>query len=150
MARIIKSLIYYVLTAKPVIRLKSTYTFRKGMVINCTLANSKQVCPPEVKYTWFSCDNGKCDEASALFKIESYSLRLTELSRFDIMYRCIAKNTAGSDYKTIEVLEEKSKSKTFSQLEIDLCDRHAANPSARIYFYLNIQQLFYELDSYMS
>ena len=101
-------------TAKPVIQLESTYKFKKGKAINCSLANAKEVCPPEVNYTWISCDNGGCDEKNAKFKTESYSLRLIKLTRPNMMYRCIASNTAGSDYRTIEVFEQISKSKTYS------------------------------------
>ena len=94
--------------------MENTYEFKKGIVINCSLANAKEVCPPEVNYTWFSCDNGRCDENNAKFKRESYSLRLSKLSRPNMMYRCIARNTAGSDYKTIDVLERIGKSKAYS------------------------------------
>ena len=82
--------------------------------MNCSLANAKKVCPPEVNYTWFSCDNGRCDKNNAKFKNESYSLRLNKFARPYMMYRCIARNNAGSDYKTIEVFEEISKSNTYS------------------------------------
>jgi hypothetical protein len=89
------------------------------MIINCSLKNADEVNPPEVKYTWFSCDSASCDEESAKLKIESYSLRLNSQARAIMKYRCIAQNAAGSDSKIIKVLKI-SKSATHSLITI--CD----------------------------
>ncbi|CAB3995372.1 V-set and immunoglobulin domain-containing 1 [Paramuricea clavata] len=97
---------------KPEIQLAATYLFKKGMIINCSLKNTDEVNPPQVKYTWFSCDSASCDEESAKLKIESYSLRLNSQARIAMKYRCIAINAAGSDSKIIEVIKL-SKSTTF-------------------------------------
>ncbi|CAB4030202.1 V-set and immunoglobulin domain-containing 1, partial [Paramuricea clavata] len=91
---------------KPEIQLAKTYLFtEKGMIINCSLKNADEVNPPQVKYTWFSCDSASCDEESAKLKIDSYSLRLNSQARAIMKYRCIAQNAAGSDSKIIEVIK---------------------------------------------
>ena len=89
--------------------MKSAYKFKQGMVINCSLANEKEVCPPEVNYTWISCENGICNENTTKFRSESYSIRLDKLATAIMMYQCMASNTAGSDYKTTDVFEQTSK-----------------------------------------
>ena len=88
--------------------------FKKGMIINCTLKNADEVNPTDVDYTWFSCDSDSCDEESTKFKIESYSLRLNSQARANTKYRCIAKNVAGNDSETIEIVGQAQGSKCIS------------------------------------
>ena len=66
------------------------------MIINCTL---KRVNPPEVNYTWYSCDTANCGKDIAKWKPESrnYSLRIANQIKAEMKYRCIAINVAGKD-----------------------------------------------------
>jgi hypothetical protein len=91
-------------------KLENTYIFKKGKMINCTLKNAKEVIPPQVTYTWFSCDNVSCDVESV--KREQYSLPLNSQARTDMFYKCIAKNAAGSDSWIIDVYNPEGMSKT--------------------------------------
>ena len=91
--------------------MKSTYAFKKGMIINCTLKNA-DINPPQVNFTWYSCGTSKCDEKSAKLRSESYSLQLDSQSHCSMNYRCKAENAVGSDYQDIEVIGQgKSESK---------------------------------------
>ena len=83
----------------------STYVFKKGMVINCTL-KTEEINPRQVNYTWFSCDSESCDKESLGEKIvESPSLRLHKSqSKPQMKYLCRASNAAGSDTTIIDVI----------------------------------------------
>ncbi len=75
------------------------------------MKNADEVNPPQVNYTWFPCDNDNCDESSAKWKNKSQSLRLNSQPTPDMKYGCIAKNAAGSDFKTTHVIGQESKCK---------------------------------------
>ncbi|CAB4005680.1 vascular endothelial growth factor receptor 2-like, partial [Paramuricea clavata] len=86
--------------AKPEIEVQEEmHMFKKGMImiINCTL--SKRVNPPEINYTWHSCDTVNCGKDIAKWKLESrsYSLRIDNQVKAEMKYRCIAINAAGKD-----------------------------------------------------
>ena len=74
--------------------------FRKGMVINCTVNKGN---PPEIDYTWHSCDTRKCDDKRWKLVIKSSSLRLDSLPKSEMTYRCTAKNAAGNDTEELKV-----------------------------------------------
>ena len=87
------------------------------MTINCTLKNAEEVNPPQVTYTWFSCDSdSNCNENRAKLIAKSYSLQLTSQSRATMEYRCEAKNTAGSDSKIIKVVDRSKYSRSFQDV----------------------------------
>ena len=91
--------------------MKSTYAFKKGMIINCTLKNA-DINPPQVNFTWYSCGTSTCNEKSTKLRSESYSLQLDSQSQSPMIYRCKAENAAGSDYQDIEVIgQSESESK---------------------------------------
>ena len=106
------------------------------MTIICKLKNTNEVNPPEVNYTWFSCDSASCDENSEKLKNKSQFLQLNSQSRHEMNYRCIAENAAGNDYKIITVRDQKSKSKTWSELKI--CDMFPAGG----YNFFSLYKLF--------
>ena len=86
---------------------EETRVFRKGDALNCTLRNAGEVQPPQVKYTWFSCDHiNDCDENRMKFKVESYSFELKSQTQAVKKYRCIATNAAGSDSKIVTVINQ--------------------------------------------
>ena len=74
------------------------HIFKKGMIINCTLS-LKRVNPPEVNYTWYSCDTATCSKDIAKWKFESrsYSLRIDNQVKAEMKYRCKVSNAAGED-----------------------------------------------------
>lgn len=89
----------------------STYVFKKGMVINCTL-KSEEINPRQVNYTWFSCDSQTCDEESLSEKIvESSSLQLKSQPMPRMRYLCRVTNAAGSDTAVIDVINTQVVSK---------------------------------------
>ena len=91
--------------------MEELYIFKKGMKINCLLKNANEVKPPQVNYTWFSCDSDNCDDDSNWkLKRKSYSLILNSQTRENMKYRCRAKNAAGQDSKVITVFDANSKS----------------------------------------
>ena len=95
---------YSFFAEKPVIQLEKMYEFTKGMIVNCSLKNADHVKPPQVNYTWFSCESDDCeDNANWKLKRQSYSLKLNSQTRRNIKYRCRAKNAAGSDSEDITV-----------------------------------------------
>ena len=90
---------------KPVIALAPTHVFKKGMIINCTLAEG-DINPRQVNYTWYSCGTSKCSGKNPKL-IASYALHLTESqSASEMNYRCEAANAAGSDYQDIKVVQQ--------------------------------------------
>ncbi len=88
---------------------KDTYIFKKGFNITCKLKNPHEVNPPEVTYTWFSCDSDSCENVKIVTK--SQSLKLNSLPRPTMKYQCMAKNAAGNDSTTIHVVRQGSKCK---------------------------------------
>ena len=93
------------LTVKPTISLESAHTYEKGMIINCTL-EKRDINPPQVNFTWYSCDTSKCDKKKLIN--ESYSLHLKNQPKPEMNYRCEAKNDAGTAYKDIVVRKGES------------------------------------------
>ena len=94
------------------IQLEKLYEFKKGMIINCSLKNADEVKPPQVNYTWFSCESGNCDdETNWSLERKSYSLKLNSQTRENMKYRCIAENAAGRDFEDITVFNPNSKLK---------------------------------------
>ena len=86
---------------------KDIYVFKKGITIKCKLKNPREVNPPVVTYTWFSCDSGNCGNV----EMKSQSLILNSLPRPNMKYQCMAKNAAGSGSTTIHVVRQGSKCK---------------------------------------
>jgi hypothetical protein len=102
------------LPVKPVILLqKSTYVYKRGMIINCTLANV-DINPPEVNFTWYSCGSSNCSETTTLATKES--LRLDSQSTPLGNYRCKAQNAAGSDDEDLVVMQLQNLSKDSHKL----------------------------------
>ena len=83
--------------------------FTKGMLINCTVTKGN---PPEINYTWHSCNTRKCDDKSWKPKAKSSSFRLDSLPKSGMTYRCTAKNAAGSDTEELKVYRIESKKLT--------------------------------------
>ena len=83
-----------ILTVKPEIDVrKTTYTFKKGMMINCT---TKRANPQEVNYTWYACENVDCTKHSA-WKLKAHDklLIIENQAKAKVKYQCIARNVAG-------------------------------------------------------
>ena len=79
-----------------------TYTFKKGKMIECKLKISN-INPSQINYTWYSCDNDKCDGKLTLIN-SSNTLRLERQSSSEVYYLCKAENRAGNDSKVINVV----------------------------------------------
>jgi hypothetical protein len=109
-------LYFHFFTVKPEIIMQTTYRFKKGLIINCSLKRSN---PPEVKYTWYSCNTPKCAESLT----EKSFLRLDSQLKSVMKYQCKARNAAGSASKIIEVFKsaENNSKSIKSKLQIQLC-----------------------------
>jgi hypothetical protein len=110
------SLYFHFFTVKPEINMQTLYRFREGLIINCSLKRSN---PPEVKYTWYSCNTPNCAESLT----EQSILRLDSQQKSVMKYQCKAKNAAGTASKIIEVFKsaENNSKSTKSKLQIELC-----------------------------
>ena len=62
------------------------------MIIDCTLKRSN---PPEVKFTWYSCNTPTCGEKSQSLTKKSI-LQLDSQPKSVMKYKCKAKNAAGA------------------------------------------------------
>ena len=80
-----------------------TYTFKKGKMIECKQKELAPINPSQINYTWYSCDNNKCDGKLTL-KNNSNTLRLQSQSSSVVYYLCKAENGAGNDSKVINVV----------------------------------------------
>ncbi|CAB4031722.1 ---NA---, partial [Paramuricea clavata] len=87
---------------KPEINMDKTYKFQKGTVIDCAI---KRANPPEVNYTWYSCDIPICSERSWKFVKKYPTLQLASQLKPDMKYKCEAKNAAGTASKIIDVFK---------------------------------------------
>ena len=83
---------------------ESTRVYKKGMIINCTLAKV-DINPPQVNYTWYSCGPSKCNKKNLELISKSNSLRLESQSMPLRNYRCKAENAAGSAYQDLVVMQ---------------------------------------------
>ena len=113
------SLYFLFLTVKPEIDMRTIDRFKEGLIINCSIKRSN---PPEVNFTWYSCNTPNCAGKSRSLTKQSF-LRLDSQPMSVMKYQCKAKNAAGSASKIIEVFksaENKSKC-TKSELQIQLC-----------------------------
>jgi hypothetical protein len=81
--------------------MKTLYIFKVGLIINCSL---KRCNPPEVNYTWYSCNTPNCGGTSQSLT-ETSILRLDSQPKSVMRYQCKAKNAAGSASKLIEVVK---------------------------------------------
>ncbi|CAB3997544.1 vascular endothelial growth factor receptor 2-like [Paramuricea clavata] len=86
---------------KPEISMQTIYRFKEGMIINCSLKRSN---PPEVKFTWYSCNTPNCGEKSQNLSEKSF-LRLDSQPKSVMKYQCKVKNAAGSASEIIEVFK---------------------------------------------
>ena len=87
---------------------KTTDTFKKGMMINCTIkrANPPQ---PDMNITWYACENVDCakDDRAWKLKTHDYSLTIDNQAKAEVKYRCIARNVAGEDISpTITIFKQ--------------------------------------------
>ena len=94
---------------KPEVALESTdYIFRKGMTIDCKLR--AKVNPPQVNYTWESCDGNCHSSINWKHVLHNYSLKLDHYQeKANMKYRCTARNAAGEDNATINIFTNQSK-----------------------------------------
>ena len=81
-----------------------TYTFKKGIMIECKLKRSN-INPSQINYTWYSCDNDKCDGKLTLIN-SSNTLRLKRQSSSKVYYLCKAEHGTGNDSKIISVVRD--------------------------------------------
>jgi hypothetical protein len=81
--------------------MENTHKYKEGLIINCSLKRSN---PPEVKYTWYSCDTPNCRGKSQSLTEKSF-LRLDSQPKSVMKYQCRAKNAAGYASKIIEVFK---------------------------------------------
>lgn len=101
----------YFSTVKPEIEMESSsYKFVAGMEIKCTLKT--KINPPEVNFTWFSCESANCNKEHLTAISDSSLLRLDGIQNPQMRYLCRATNLAGSANISIDVFStERSNSK---------------------------------------
>ena len=79
------------------------HIFKENKTINCTIMKD-DLNPPEVSYTWFSCDTSECNKQNRKPISSVKSLTLSNQTRPQMKYRCEAKNKAGSSIQDILVV----------------------------------------------
>jgi hypothetical protein len=120
---------------KPEINMGKLYILKKGMIIDCTLKRSN---PPEVKFTWYSCNTPTCGEKSQSLTKKSI-LQLDSQPKSVMKYKCKAKNAAGSASEIIEVFKsaENISKSTKSKLHINLFAKQPPKPPIRTKIYIS-------------
>ena len=93
---------------------QTSFQFKKGRKINCTLKNSHDVNPKEINYTWFSCSSpDKCDKDLTTIRKTSpnFMMVIDDQSAQKMRYLCKAENEGGSDNATIDIYKLQMNSK---------------------------------------
>jgi hypothetical protein len=98
--------------------MEKTHEYKEGLIINCSLKRSN---PPEVNYTWYSCNTPNCSGKSQGLTEKSI-LRLDSQLKYVMKYQCRAKNAAGSASKIIEVVKSAENNSKSPNLTSVICN----------------------------